>query len=121
MSCCCNQINYKSTAIAVADGNMNISVNSTNVPNNLECATLVICQTIPTQATPIPVQITIGATNYPVFTKAGNKLMSDQIRTRRRYFMVFGNNPNHFSVMNCETLCHTSFVPTPAVVISDID
>lgn len=59
------------------------------------------------------VQISIGGTTYPVYTRTGNLLRADQIRCRRVYPIIFGNDPNHFSLL----CCVPNTVYTPPVVV----
>lgn len=58
-------------------------------------------------------QISIGGTTYPVYTRTGNLLRADQIRCRRVYPIIFGNDPNHFSLL----CCVPNTVYTPPVVV----
>lgn len=68
---------------------------------NGECFRLITCLAFPAVATLVPVYISINGTSYPVLDEFGNTLMSDQIRCRRAYRIVFGTNPNHFIVKQC--------------------
>lgn len=52
-------------------------------------------------------------TTYPVYTRTGNLLRADQIRCRRVYPIIFGNDPNHFSLL----CCVPNTVYTPPVVV----
>lgn len=54
-----------------------------------------------------------GGTTYPVYTRTGNLLRADQIRCRRVYPIIFGNDPNHFSLL----CCVPNTVYTPPVVV----
>lgn len=70
-------------------------------------------QNLPEGANTLPVQISIGGTTYPVYTRTGNLLRADQIRCRRVYPIIFGNDPNHFSLL----CCVPNTVYTPPVVV----
>lgn len=60
-----------------------------------------LAQSLPSGANTLPVQIQIGTTVYPVYTRTGNLLRADQIRCRRVYPIIFGSDPNHFSMLCC--------------------
>lgn len=62
----------------------------------------------------LPVQIQIGTTVYPVYTRTGNLLRADQIRCRRVYPIIFGSDPNHFSMLCC--VPNTVYTPTAPTV-----
>jgi hypothetical protein len=44
---------------------------------------------------------------YPVYTRTGNLLRADQIRCRRVYPIIFGSDPNHFSMLCNDILMET--------------
>lgn len=64
----------------------------------VECIT---CLSFPATSTLLPVYIQIGTTTYPVYDRLGNTLMTDQIRSRRRYRLLFGTENPHFIVNQC--------------------
>ena len=74
---------------------------SLNTLCNGECFRLITCLPFPAVTTLVPVYIQINGVNYPVMDEFGNTLMSDQIRCRRAYRIVFGTNPEHFIVKQC--------------------
>lgn len=84
-----------------------------NTLTNLKRFCLVLAQNLPEGANTLPVQISIGGTTYPVYTRTGNLLRADQIRCRRVYPIIFGNDPNHFSLL----CCVPNTVYTPPVVV----
>lgn len=100
--CCNNRLISTSVAITGAEPNQVLTI---TVPNqtfeNLERKCLIIAQAIPTGANNIPVQIQSGDVVIPVMVKTGNFLRADQIRCRRRYSIIYGNDPLHFSLENC--------------------
>lgn len=53
-------------------------------------------------------------TAYPVYTRTGNLLRADQIRCRRVYPIIFGSDPNHFSMLCC--VPNTVYTPTAPTV-----
>ena len=98
------------TAVAL-NGNTSLQV---TIPattfNNGECIGVRIVQAIPSNGTPLPVNIVMGATSYPLLKPCGNNVMSDQLRSGRTYCLRVGTNPNHFTVRRTNTLCGTTFV-----------
>ena len=68
---------------------------------NGECFRLITCLAFPAVNTLVPVSISINGASYPVLDEFGNTLMSDQIRCRRAYRLVFGTKSNHFMVRQC--------------------
>ena len=82
----------------------------TKTYNNGECLGLKLVQPIPSDGTPLPVQIVIGATAYPLIKPCGNNVMSDQLRQGKTYCLRVGTNPFHFTIKRCDRLCGTSFV-----------
>lgn len=65
---------------------------------NLERKCLIIAQTLPSGSNSLPVVIQSGTQVIPVRVKTGNNLRADQIRCRKRYPVIFGNDPLHFSL-----------------------
>lgn len=111
--CCCHLIT--STAVAL-DGTtaLNITI-PTATYNNGQCIGLTIAQAIPSTGTPLPVNIVMGTTTYPLIKPCGNNVMSDQLRTNIRYCLRVGTNPFHFTLMNLNKLCRTTFVPAQLI------
>ena len=68
---------------------------------NGEQVELITCLTFPATSTLLPVYIQIGTNTYPVLDRLGNDLMTDQIRSRRRYRLLFGTEEPHFIVNQC--------------------
>lgn len=93
--------------------NVIITISSAPTLTNLKRFCLVLAQNLPEGANTLPVQISIGGTTYPVYTRTGNLLRADQIRCRRVYPIIFGNDPNHFSLL----CCVPNTVYTPPVVV----
>lgn len=78
--------------------------------NNGETFGLYLAQAIPSTGTPLPVEIVIDGTAYPLIKPCGNNVMSDQLRTQRFYPIRVGTNPNHFTVRCPGMLCGTAYV-----------
>lgn len=87
----------KSSSITASSSDVIITISSAPTLTNLKRFCLVLAQNLPEGANTLPVQISIGGTTYPVYTRTGNLLRADQIRCRRVYPIIFGNDPNHFS------------------------
>lgn len=106
--------NHESNAnVTSIQPNTSDAKSSTRNGANLKRFCLVLAQNLPEGANTLPVQISIGGTTYPVYTRTGNLLRADQIRCRRVYPIIFGNDPNHFSLL----CCVPNTVYTPPVVV----
>lgn len=104
-----------STAIAL-NGTASLQITiPTATYNNGECVEIRLAQAIPSNGTPLPVNIVMGTTSYPLQKPCGNYVMSDQLRAGRTYCLRVGSNPAHFTVRRCFQLCGTSFV-APQVI-----
>lgn len=101
------------TYITASSSDVIITISSAPTLTNLKRFCLVLAQNLPEGANTLPVQISIGGTTYPVYTRTGNLLRADQIRCRRVYPIIFGNDPNHFSLL----CCVPNTVYTPPVVV----
>lgn len=111
----CNRCDrfIKSSSITASSSDVIITISSAPTLTNLKRFCLVLAQNLPEGANTLPVQISIGGTTYPVYTITGNLLRADQIRCRRVYPIIFGNDPNHFSLL----CCVPNTVYTPPVVV----
>lgn len=98
----CNKL-IKSTAVVVKGTEPNqllaITIDEKK-PENLSGYCLVICQAIRSDLT-IPVVIMNGKTSIPMICKKGNILRADQINSRVKYSLTYGNDPIHFIVNSC--------------------
>lgn len=105
---CCNLIS--STAVAL-DGTtaLNITIPAATYNNGQKIGVRIV-QGIPSTGTPVPVNIVIGATAYPLLKPCGNFVMSDQLRSGVTYCLRVGTNPEHFTVTTLDRLCGTTFV-----------
>lgn len=120
MSCnrncrCCNR-KLISTSVAVTgtapDQVLTITV-PTQTFTNLERRCLIIAQSIPAGASNLPVVIENGTDVVPVRVRTGNNLRADQIRCRKRYPVIYGDDPVHFS-LECGVPC-TCFSIAPTI------
>jgi hypothetical protein len=111
----CNRCDrfIKSSSITASSSDVIITISSAPTLTNLKRFCLVLAQNLPEGANTLPVQISIGGTTYPVYTRTGNLLRADQIRCRRVYPIIFGNDPNQFSLL----CCVPNTVYTPPVVV----
>lgn len=112
----CNRCDrfIKSSSITTTSTNLVITLSTTPTLTNLKRFCLVLAQSLPSGANTLPVQIQIGTTVYPVYTRTGNLLRADQIRCRRVYPIIFGSDPNHFSMLCC--VPNTVYTPTAPTV-----
>ncbi len=114
MTCFCDvncPIVVKSSSIEMSGGNLVITtplVNLANMPN-LQKIDLILCQCLPSDAGTAQVYLSDGTNTVPVNVETGNYLHADQLKCRRRYRMIYGNNPVHVSLL-CP-VSRTSFVP----------
>lgn len=118
MACDCTNCNIcnhfiKSSSIAITGSGANQKLTITIPPTiftNLDEYCLAICQTIPTGAGTLPIIISNNGTSYTTVCRKGNILRADQLRTRRKYKITFGNDSPHVLFMS--NVCPTSYVVT---------
>lgn len=112
MNCrCCDRF-LKSSSITVGATSVVITVESNATLNNLDRFCLLLTQNLPVGSNTLPVEITISSTTYPMYTRSGNLLRADQLRCRKLYPVIFGTDPNHFSLVNC--VPNTTYSAAPA-------
>lgn len=123
MSCncekCCRNVFRKTTSITSL-GNINLIVN--NVPSPLtngQVLKLCIAQCIPEANPPKQVVIVANGTNFALVDNHGNGVYSDQLRSRKVYYLEYATTLNSWVVRRCE-LCCTKHV-FPPVTIPPID
>ncbi len=88
----------KTTNVAI-DGNLLIlTIPSITLVADAEY-TLRICQDIPEGAGVNRVKIKHNGTDYNFLVRTGNYVRADQLKTRKEYPTVFGNSPDHFSML----------------------
>ena len=115
MTCRCTRNVINTTAVAVSGTNLLITVESNVDLENMKRFCLLLAQPIPTGSNTNQVYLSVNGTNYPVFTRSGNYLRADQIRCRKLYPVVYGNDPVHFSLIHCVPNTAYSVATTPAV------
>lgn len=101
-------IELRATGYTVSDTEMKIDAVPTctckgaltSLRNN-EMFHLITCLAFPALTSVLPVYVTINGNDIPVMTENGNTLMSDQIRSQRRYCLRYGTNPSHFITEQC--------------------
>lgn len=125
MSCRRNRQFVASSSVAIVSGNMQITIPNQTIFNG-ECIDLIIIQPLPTSATPIPVVIIVNGATIPLYNKCGNKVYSDQIRTRKRYLIKMATDvPLAIKVGGCDLCCTSHVFPTltapTSSAINDID
>ena len=104
MNCNCNTM-YCSSAETTTTGVVLVPNRTVKNLTNTETYGLVICNgTVATANEPVFIQTTIG--NIPVLCKAGNTVYANQLNTRKRYAIMYGNeNENYtegqFVIQNC--------------------
>lgn len=110
MSCC-----VKTSAVTLTGGNLYLTLSGVqfNTLPNYTDFRVVICQSIPAAAGTAQVYLSDGIVNIPVYNLSGNYLRADEIRCRRAYPMVFGNDPDHASLKI--GVCRSSYVPAATV------
>lgn len=98
----CNKNVIKVTSATNSGGTLVLNSNSplTTLCNRKEYM-LLICTSIPASTTLGQATLIIGDSKYPLQDCVGNNLMSDQIKCRRCYPMVFSTNPAHFKLCTC--------------------
>lgn len=91
----CNRCDrfIKSSSITTTSTNLVITLSTTPTLTNLKRFCLVLAQSLPSGANTLPVQIQIGTMVYPI---------------------IFGSDPNHFSMLCC--VPNTVYTPTASTV-----
>lgn len=113
---CCNRrlISTSVTVTGVAPNQVLTITVPTQTFTNLERRCLIIAQSIPAGASNLPAVIENGIDFIPVRVRTGNNLRADQIRCRKRYQIIYGDDPIHFS-LECGVPC-TRFSTTPTLL-----
>lgn len=119
MSCTRCDRYLKSSSITVSSDTLTILI----VPQinlvNLRRYCLLLAQSIPENAGTAQVKITINGFTYPIYTRSGNFLRADELRCRKIYPVIYGNDPNHFSLINC--VPKSMYIPTTTTPNEDGD
>lgn len=111
----CNKYVIKVTEAAISGSTLTLTSSSTlSTLCDRKEYVLLICTNIPASTTVAQAVLAIGGSTYPLQDFVGNNLMSDQIKCRRCYPMVFGTNPAHFKLCTCT--CRSGAEATTATV-----
>lgn len=112
MTCNCNELIIKSTSIVMSGSQLVINIPAVTLTNHQKFK-LVLCQTIPSNAGVSQVILATPTQTFNMFVVTGNYLRADQIRCRRCFDMVYGNNPVHVSMRRClPESCYDIAFPT---------
>lgn len=128
MTCECNHlypitlyttsITYNSTS-----GNLVITVPTIDLANmtNLQKLNIILCQAIPsTGSAPAPVVLSDGTNSLTILVVTGNYLRADEIKSGRCYKMIYGNDPQHLSLLyRVPRTCYRVATTTPATTTED--
>lgn len=108
----CDILTIKSTSIVMAGSQLLINIPAVTLTNNQEFK-LILCQPIPTTAGVSQVILQTPTTSIEMRLRTGNYVRADQLKCRRCYDMVYGNNPVHAS-MKCllKRSCYDVAFPT---------
>lgn len=123
MNCLCDcayPLTVKTSTVTLTGGSLYFTLPGINLAtlSNLQRLNVIICQSIPSNAGTAQVFLSDGTTNLPINVVTGNYLRADQIKCRRVYKMIYGNDPVHASLL-CP-VCPTSYTPTTPAVASDV-
>lgn len=104
---------FYSSDISLSGTTLTITVAGINFATlpNLTDFNLVLCQSLPAGSSTSQVILTDGTTKVNTFNLSGNYLRADQIKCRKCYPMVYGNDPQHVSLK--KYLCNTSYEVAP--------
>ena len=114
--CGCNVIDIES--ISVAGTSLTLVANPSIAVVNKRCYTLRICQHLPIvgESGTESVSIKVGEKTYPVLDWRGNTLRAGYLHGGRRYRVIFGDDANHFLVLDRDLCC---FVYNPNATVPD--
>lgn len=111
---CCRRF-LKSTSVAITGTAPNqvvtVTIPSTQL-RNLETYCFVIAQSLPNGSDSLPIVVSNGTDTLTVMCMKGNTVRADQIRTRKRYRVIYGDDPMHLMITNCLTSSCFSVCPT---------
>lgn len=112
MSCNCNTI-YCSTVDTTDTGVILIPNRTIKNVTNTDTYGLVVCtEAAATANLPVYIQTAIG--NIPVLCKAGNTLYANQLSTRVRYPIIYGNLNDNYAdgqfVITCKVFPRSTIV-----------
>lgn len=103
-NCKCNF--HKVSTASVGETDIVLSFNNPVSANNKDCFNFVICTSLPSTTTPVPVLITVNSTNVPLLNMFGNPVYSNELRKRKMYYGFFGSQATaHVIVRNLGDCC----------------
>lgn len=118
MSCCDRTI--KITSITETDTTITLVSGNTPMLCDLEKLKLIICTRIPVTAKTKQVLVKIGTVTMELFGVFGDYIRADQIKCRRCYPVVYGNDPVHLSMIcKVRRSCFTAPTAEIPVVLKD--
>lgn len=111
MACACGKTIKITSTTETAD---TITLIASNTPDlyDLEKFKLIICTRIPMDAGTKQVIVQIGAVDINLLGVFGDYIRADQIKCRRCYPVVYGNDPVHLSML-CKVNRSEYTTPTP--------
>lgn len=110
MSCNCCQYFHKSSTVAISGGNVVITL--ADAPTGIVDTTkfcFVICQSIPTGSSGLPVVLVINGVNVPLWNKYGDIVTGDELKTRctyKGYYGVQGTSPHIIAINTPFNTCN---------------
>lgn len=108
----CQILEIKSTAIAVSGSTLQITIPTVTLTNNQHFR-LYLCQSIPSTAGVMPVQIVSGSSVINVMLRTGNYMRADQLKCHKGLDLVYGNDPVHISMLHfVKPSCYSVAFPT---------
>lgn len=109
---------FYSSNISLSGTTLTITVAGVNFATlpNLTNFNLVLCQNLPNGSNTAQVVLSDGTNTVNAFNLSGNYLRADQIKCRKCYPMVYGNDPQHASLK--KLLCNTVFEATASAPAS---
>lgn len=112
MTCNCDILTIKSTSIVMAGSQLLINIPAVTLTNHQNFR-LILCQPIPVTAGVSQVLLQTPTTTIEMRLVTGNYVRADQLKCRRGYDMVYGNNPVHASMRCClKRSCYDIAFPT---------
>lgn len=105
---------YRTSAVTLTGGDLYLTIPGIqfNTLPNYTNLNVVVCQPIPAGANTAQVFLSDGITNVEVRNLSGNYLRADEIRCRKCYPMIFGNDPVHASLRI--NVCRSSYTGAAA-------
>lgn len=82
---------HKVNSTSAGETNIVLSFTNAVTANNKDPFNFIICTSLPSTATPVPVVITVNGTNVPLLNMFGNPVYSNEIRKRKAYYGYFGS------------------------------